>query len=178
VPVDAGDFSLIDRTVVEALKRLPERDRFLRGLRAWVGFRQLGVPYVRPERMFGRSTNNLWSNIRWARKGIFSFSYVPLELISLGALAVSLLAIAAILFQVVDRILRPDLPRGISTVIIVCLFLGSVQLLSLAFIAEYIGKIFEEVKQRPLFVVSKLINFEPGTQDAALHAEPRSTAQV
>jgi glycosyltransferase involved in cell wall biosynthesis len=178
VPVDAGDFSLIDRAVVEALKRLPERDRFLRGLRAWVGFRQVGVPYVRPERMFGRSTNNLWSNVRWARKGIFSFSYVPLELISLGALGVSLLAIAAICFQVIDRILRPDLPRGISTVIIVCLFLGAVQLLSLAFIAEYIGKIFEEVKQRPLFVVSKLINFEAGAEDATPHAEPRSSARV
>lgn len=173
VPVDAGDFSLMDRKVVEALKRLPERDRFLRGLRAWVGFRQVGVPYVRPERMFGRSTNNLLSNIRWAKKGIFSFSYVPLETISLGALGVSLLAVVAIVLQIIDRILRPDLPRGVSTVIVVCLFLGAVQLFSLAFIAEYIGKIFEEVKQRPLFVVSRLLNFDdaagaPSVQDDAL----------
>src|ERR1035438_888658 len=82
VPLDAGDFSLIDRKVMNALNQLPERDRFVRGLRAWVGFRQTGVPYVRPERMFGRSTNSLLANLRWAKKGIFSFSYVPVDLIA------------------------------------------------------------------------------------------------
>jgi polyisoprenyl-phosphate glycosyltransferase len=160
IPVDAGDFSLIDRTVMTVLNQLPERDRFVRGLRAWVGFRQTGVPYVRPERMFGRSTNNLVSNLRWARKGIFSFSYVPLELISLGALVVSLIAIVAIVGQIITRLLRPDIPQGISTLIVLCLFLGATNLLSLSFVAEYIGKVFEEVKQRPLYVVSKLLNFE------------------
>lgn len=158
VPVDAGDFSLLDRKVVSAMLQLPERDRFLRGLRAWVGYRQVGIPYVRPERMFGRSTNNLWLNFRWARKGIFSFTYLPLELISVVALFVSAISAFAILVQIVDRVLRPSLPRGISYIIIVCLFLGSTQLLGLAFIAEYIGKIFEEVKQRPLFIVSKTLN--------------------
>jgi dolichol-phosphate mannosyltransferase len=167
VPVDAGDFSLMDRKVVEAIKRLPERDRFLRGLRAWVGFKQEGVPYVRPERMFGRSTNNLLSNLRWAKKGLFSFSYIPLELISLGALLVSFLAVLAIMIQIVDRIRRPNLPPGISTVIIVCLFIGAVQLFSLAFIAEYIGKIFEEVKQRPHYIVSRVLNFESETKREA-----------
>ena len=160
VPVDAGDFSLIDRKVVNVLNQLPERDRFVRGLRAWVGFRQTGVPYVRPERMFGRSTNNLVSNLRWARKGIFAFSYVPLELISLGALVISLLAIAAILGQIAMRLIRPDIPQGISTIIVLCLFLGATNLLSLSFIAEYVGKMFEEVKQRPLYVVSRLLNFD------------------
>ncbi len=162
VPVDAGDFSLMDRKVVNVLNGLPERDRFLRGLRAWSGFRQVGIPYVRPERMFGVSTNNLWSNFRWARKGIFSFSYVPLEMISLGALIVSGLSVLATIFQVIDRILNPNLPHGVSTIIIVGLVLGSIQLLSLSFIAEYIGKIFEEVKRRPPYVVAKLVNIEPG----------------
>jgi dolichol-phosphate mannosyltransferase len=175
VPADAGDFSLLDRKVVEALKTLPERDRFVRGLRAWVGFQQQGVPYVRPERAFGKSTNSLISNIRWAKKGIFSFTYVPLELISLGALLVSFLAVAAIIFQIIDRIRRPELPPGISTVIVVCLFLGAVQLFSLAFIAEYIGKIFEEVKQRPTFIVSKLVNFEEGA--GARPMEGRGSAE-
>jgi dolichol-phosphate mannosyltransferase len=160
VPVDAGDFSLIDRKVVQVLNQLPERDRFVRGLRAWSGFKQIGVPYVRPERMFGVSTNNLWANFRWAKKGIFSFTYVPLEMISLGALIVSGLAVLAIIFQIIDRIRHPDLPHGVTTIIVVSLFLGSIQLLSLAFIAEYIGKIFEEVKQRPHFVVAKLLNFD------------------
>jgi glycosyltransferase involved in cell wall biosynthesis len=160
VPVDAGDFSLIDRKVMDVLEQLPERDRFVRGLRAWAGFKQTGVPYVRPERMFGRSTNNLLSNFRWAKKGIFSFSYIPLEFISMAALLVGLVAVVAAIVQIVGRILDPTIPQGVSTIIVVCLFLGAVQLFSLAFIAEYLAKIFEEVKQRPHFVVAKLLNFD------------------
>ena len=165
VPVDAGDFSLIDRRVMDILNALPERDRFVRGLRAWTGFRQTGVPYVRPERMFGRSTNNLLANLRWAKKGIFSFSYVPLEFISFGALAVSLLAVVAMIVQIVGKILHPEIPQGIATIIVLSLFLGSINLMSLAFIAEYIGKIFEEVKGRPTFIVTKLLNFEKPPDD-------------
>jgi polyisoprenyl-phosphate glycosyltransferase len=177
VPVDAGDFSLIDRKVMTVLNGLPERDRFVRGLRAWSGFKQIGVPYVRPQRMFGRSTNNLLTNFRWAKKGIFSFSYVPLEMIALGALVVSLIAVVAALAQIVSRILHPEIPHGIATIIVISLFLGAINLLSLAFIAEYVGKIFEEVKRRPQFVVTKLVNFDvpsacpkcsgPGSEDQA-----------
>ncbi len=161
VPVDAGDFSLIDRKVMNVLNALPERDRFVRGLRAWSGFKQTGVPYVRPERMFGRSTNNMLANFRWAKKGIFSFSYIPLEMIALGALCVSLIAALAAFAQIISRILHPELPQGISLIIVISLFLGAINLLSLAFIAEYIAKIFEEVKQRPQFIVTKLVNFDP-----------------
>ena len=160
VPLDAGDFSLIDRKVMRALNQLPERDRFVRGLRAWVGFRQTGVPYVRPERMFGRSTNSLLANLRWAKKGIFSFSYVPLEMISFGALFVSFLAVLGAIAQIVGRILHPEIPQGFATVIVTNLFLGAINLLSIAFIAEYIGKMFDEVKQRPQFIVAKLLNFD------------------
>ena len=160
VPVDAGDFSLIDRKVMNAMDQLPERDRFMRGLRAWAGFRQTGVPYLRPERMFGRSTNNLLSNFRWAKKGLFSFSYIPLEFISMAALIVSAGAVIAVVVQIVERIIDPKIPQGISTIIVVCLFLGAVQLFSLSFLAEYMAKIFEEVKGRPLFVVAKTLNFD------------------
>ena len=177
VPLDAGDFSLIDRSVVQVLNKLPERDRFLRGLRAWVGFKQTGVPYVRPERMFGRSTNNLWSNIRWARKGIFSFSYVPLELISVGALVVSFLSLLAAIAQIIARIFWPNVPQGVPTIIVVCLFLASIQLLSIAFLAEYVGKIFEEVKQRSQFVVTKLLNFEANTSVYPGIAEPQPSRE-
>ena len=167
VPVDAGDFSLIDRKVMNVLNSLPERDRFVRGLRAWSGFKQTGVPYVRPERMFGRSTNNMLANFRWAKKGIFSFSYIPLEMIALGALIVSFIAVLAAFAQIISRILHPEIPQGIATIIVISLFLGAINLLSLAFIAEYIAKIFEEVKQRPQFVVTKLVNFEtPAAPDA------------
>ena len=82
MPLDAGDFSMMDKKVVEQLVKLPETDQFLRGLRAWVGFKQIGVPYTRPERMFGVTTNNWRKNLAWARKAIFSFSYVPLKLLT------------------------------------------------------------------------------------------------
>ena len=165
VPVDAGDFSLMDRKVITALQKFPERDRFLRGMRAWIGFKQVGINYRRPERLFGRSTNNFWSNLRWARRGIFSFSYVPLEMISAAALLVSLLLAVMIVLSIVGRIIHPELPRGVSTIIVVCLFIGSIQLFSVAFMAEYIGKIFEEVKSRPHYIVTKTLNLEDGSKE-------------
>ncbi len=157
MPLDAGDFSLIDRKVVEALKLFPERDRFLRGLRAWVGFKQVGIPYTRPERMFGKTTNNLLRNFHWATKGIFSFSYIPLQLMTVLSLLVFFLALGAIILQIILRLILPYTPPGISIVLIAVLFLGSVQLLGLSILGEYIGKIFEEVKQRPKYIVKSII---------------------
>lgn len=158
VPLDAGDFSLMDRRVVEALSKMPETDRFIRGMRAWVGYKQIGVPYTRPERMFGASSNNLIGNIRWARKGIFSFSYVPLELISYLAFFVVALSGVGIIFYLVSYFLFPNAPKGITTIIVLVLFLGGIQLLSLSIIAEYIGKIFEEIKRRPKYIVKEILN--------------------
>ncbi len=158
IPLDAGDFSLMDRRVVDILNLMPERDRFIRGLRAWVGFRQIGVSYERPERMFGKSTNNWHRNFGWARKGIFSFSYVPLEFIIYVALFVVVFAFIGIVFQIIMRLLHPETPPGISTVIILILFLGGIQLLTISILGEYIGKIFEEVKQRPMFIVKNILN--------------------
>jgi glycosyltransferase involved in cell wall biosynthesis len=158
IPRDAGDFSLIDRRVVEALLQMPERDRFLRGLRAWVGFQQTGVPYVRPERMFGRTTNNLLKNIAWARKGIFSFSYLPLEWISYLAFSVTTLSALAIAYYLGRWVVLRDAPRGFTTLLLSVLFLGSVQLLCLSIIGDYLGRVFEEVKQRPLYLVKSVFN--------------------
>lgn len=156
IPLDAGDFSLIDRKVVEVLKKMPERDRFLRGLRAWTGFRQTGVPYLRPEREFGKTTNNFLKNFNWATKGIFSFSYIPLELMTLLSLATFCLGVLGIVFQVIMKIVKPNIPSGIPTILIVVLFLGSVQLLCISILGQYIGKIFEEVKARPRYVVKSI----------------------
>lgn len=156
IPLDAGDFSLIDRRVVEVLKQFPERDRFLRGLRAWVGFKQTGIPYIRPERMFGKTTNNLLKNFEWATKGIFSFSYVPLEIMTLLSLLTFFLSLLAIVIQIVLRLIFPDTPRGATTVLIAILFIGAIQLLGISVLGQYIGKIFEEVKQRPKFVVKSI----------------------
>ncbi|MFZ2639855.1 MAG: glycosyltransferase family 2 protein [Verrucomicrobiia bacterium] len=159
MPLDAGDFSLIDRRVVEALNALPENNRFMRGLRAWVGFKQTGVPYVRPERVFGRTTNSLLKNIGWARKGILSFSYAPLDLITVFALITVALALLGIVFQVVSRIFMPDaVPKGVTTLIVLILFLGGIQLLCLSIIGSYLAHIYDEVKRRPSFIVDRILN--------------------
>ncbi len=159
IPVDAGDFSLLDRKVVVALNSLPENNRFLRGLRAWVGFRQTGVPYVRPDRVFGRTTNSFLRNVQWARQAILSFSYAPLELITWLGLITVVASFLAILFQVTFRILDPSsVPSGFTTVITVILFLGGVQLICLSIIGSYLGHIYDEVKHRPPYIVESVLN--------------------
>ena len=158
VPLDAGEFSVMSRRVVDSMLLMPERDRFLRGLRSWVGFRQTGVPYVRPARFAGESTNSFLDNVRWAKRGIFSFSYLPLELISLMALMVTFLAVAAIVIYFILYFVIPNAPRGYLTMLVFILLLGAVQLFSLSIMAEYLGRIFEEVKQRPQFIVRSIAN--------------------
>ena len=152
VPLDAGDFSLIDRRVADALAAMPERDRFLRGLRAWVGFKQIGIPYTRQARFSGESTNSLWDNIRWAKKGIFSLSFKPLEWISYVAATMVLISAVAIVLYL-NFYFRYGAPPGFVTLLIVVLFLGGIQLLCFSVIAEYLACIFQEVKQRPRFIV-------------------------
>lgn len=160
VPRDAGEFSLMDRVVVDHMNALPERDRFLRGLRAWVGYKSCGVPYVRPERYDGRksvSTRGLLSAFRWARKAIFSFSYKPLEWVTYAAVSTALLAVFGIVAYV-GFFFFTDAPRGLSTVFILILFFAAVQLSMLAIMGEYIGRIFEEVKGRPRYITRDIVN--------------------
>jgi len=162
VPLDAGDFALIDRRVVNALNALPESNRFVRGLRAWVGFAQTGVPYHRPERMFGRSTNSLLRNFGWARKAILSFSYVPLDVISIFAFVMVVVSAIAIVAQILVRLLAPSVvPMGFTTLIVLMLFLGAIQLLSLSIIGSYLMHIYDEVKRRPPFIVESVWNPPP-----------------
>ena len=159
VPLDAGDFGLIDRRVVDVLNDLPERHRFIRGLRAWAGFRQVGVPYERPERMFGRSTNNLRKNFGWARRAIISFSYAPLDLITgIGLITVGLAFLMGIVALIL-KIIFPDVANpGITTLLLAILFLGGVQLLSISIIGSYLAHIYEEVKGRPTYVIAEVLN--------------------
>lgn len=157
VPLDAGDFSLLDRVVVEHILALPEKEQFLRGLRAWVGFRQTGVHFFRPERMFGVSTNNWRKNIWWAKKGIFSFSFVPLEVLSYAGLALTLLSFAALIFQVIAKFVVPGIPHGMTTVIVLILFFGGLNLLGLSILGEYLGKILEETKARPKYIRRSIV---------------------
>jgi len=158
MPLDSGDFSLMSRRVVNSVLEMPERDRFLRGLRSWVGFRQTGVAYERAERFAGESTNSFLDNIRWAKRGIFSFSYKPLELISGLASIVTVLAGIAIVLAIARYISNPDAPAGFMTLLVAILFLGAVQLFSISIVAEYLGRVFEEVKQRPRYIVRGILN--------------------
>ena len=159
IPHDAGDFSLMDRRVVASVLRFPERDLFLRGVRAFVGYKQTGVDYVRPERMFGRTTNNLARNIAWAKKGILSFSDVPLSMLSFFGTVLLGLSLLLALLQITLRLLFPQLsPRGATTELLLILFFGSINLFALGLIGEYIAKIFEEVKRRPHFIRRSIIS--------------------
>ena len=152
MPLDAGDFALMDRRVVDELLRIPETDQFLRGLRAWVGFKQTGVDYRRPERAFGRSTHSRLKNLWWARKAIFSFSFAPVEVLSYLSFTMTVLSFVAVVYQFVASQLRPDVPRGIATIVAVVVFFGSLNLLAIALVGEYLIRTFEEVKRRPKFI--------------------------
>lgn len=160
VPLDAGDFSLMDRVVVDNLNQLPEKDRFLRGLRAWVGFKQTGISYVRPERFWGSgvSTNSFRKGLQWARKAIFSFSYAPLEWVFYAAMLSVFISLFGILFYFILYLLIPNAPRGFMTILLAVLFLGSIQMVVLSLLSEYIRRIFEEVKNRPEAIVKEIIN--------------------
>lgn len=158
IPLNAGDFSLIDRRVVGWMLKCTERDLFMRGIRAYVGFNQVGVDYVRPERMFGTSTNNFIKNLDWAKKGIFSFSNTPLTMLTtIGVVLLGfsfLLSIAVLLL----RVFFPDLaPRGVTTLLLTILAFGSLNLFAVGLVGEYVAKIMAEVKGRPRLIRSALI---------------------
>ena len=152
IPLDAGDFALMDRRVVDELLALPETDQFLRGLRAWVGFKQVGVDYVRPQRAFGRSTHGWLKNVWWARKGIFSFTFLPLEWLGYAGGTLTLLSFLAVVYQLVDVYRRPGVGHGLALIIVLIAFFGSLNLLAVALVGEYLIKIFEETKRRPKFI--------------------------
>jgi dolichol-phosphate mannosyltransferase len=158
VPTDAGDFSLMDRRVVDHLLEFPERDPFLRALRAYVGGKQIGVDYVRPERMFGTSTNNLARNLGWATKGILAVSKVPLSLLSTAGVGFFALSMLALLAQAVYKMVDPNsAPHGITILITLVVFLGSLNLLAISIVGAYVGTILEEAKRRPRFMRDSII---------------------
>ena len=164
VPLDAGDFSLMDRRVVGWLLNCPERDLFLRGLRAYVGFKQTGVDYVRPERMFGVTTNSFVKNLDWAKKGIFSFSNTPLTMLTaVGVIALALSTLTAIVVSAL-RLFVPDIaPRGITTLLIAILMFGSFNIFAIGLVGEYVAKIMAEVKRRPRLIRAALIRHGTST---------------
>lgn len=160
IPEDTGDFRLMSRRVVEVLKAMPERQRFLRGMVAWVGYRQTAVLYDRPERFAGETKYPLGKMLRYALDGLLSFSAKPLQLsIALGLLSAGL-ALLGILYALVMRLFTSVWVEGWTALMIAVLFLGGVQLVCLGIIGEYIGRIYREVQRRPLYVVRDRIGFD------------------
>jgi dolichol-phosphate mannosyltransferase len=155
IPLDSGDFCLMDRRVVDVLRHLPERMRFIRGLRSFVGFRQVGLPYERAAREAGSSKYSLRALIGLAIDGLVSFSSYPLRLVTRLGLATISLAFVLLAWVLFDAWFSQTGPRGWASTIVVVLFMASVQLFSLGIIGEYIRLIFLEVKQRPTYIVAK-----------------------
>ncbi|RVU16146.1 glycosyltransferase family 2 protein [Methylobacterium oryzihabitans] len=154
LPEGAGDFRLIDRKGVEVLRSLPERARFSKGLYSWIGFRSVGVPYTVEERAHGSSKWSFRKLFRFAFDGMTSFSTVPLRVWTYVGGAVATLALAMAVYFIAETLLRgPDVP-GYASLIVSVMFFSGVQLMSLGIIGEYIGRIFAEVKRRPLYVVA------------------------
>lgn len=158
IPLDAGDFSLIDKHVAQWILKCPERDLFMRGLRAYVGFKQTGIDYVRPERMFGVTTNSFIKNLDWAKKGIFSFSNTPLSILTaIGVCTLALSTLGAIIVAAL-RVFYPDIaPKGVTTLLIAILMFGSFNIFAVGLVGEYVAKIMAEVKGRPRLIRTALI---------------------
>lgn len=157
IPLDSGDFCIMDRRVVDMLTAMPERNRFVRGIRSWVGLRQTGLAYERHARHAGQPKYTLTRLIRLALDGIISFSYMPLKFIMMVGLAISLLSIFIAIFYTIKKLTVGLSPPGFATLTVAIFFLSGIQLITLGVMGEYVGRIFEEVKQRPLYVVRRVV---------------------
>jgi len=167
IPLDVGDFRLLDRRVVDVLLSMPERDRFLRGMVSWIGFHQVAVMYRRAERRAGESKYPLFKMLQFAADGVLSFSLTPLRLaLWVGFLSIGM-AFAGILYALIIRLYTNDWVRGWTSIFTAVLFIGGAQLVTLGIIGEYIGRIYAEVKRRPLYVIEERLGFgEPANEQA------------
>ena len=155
IPEDTGDFRLLSRRAVEALKQLREQHRFMKGLFAWIGYPQIAVPYRRDPRFAGTTKWNYWRLWNFALEGITSFSIAPLKLATYAGLLTALGAFAYAVFVIYKTIAFGEPVRGYPSLMVVVLFLGGVQLMSLGVIGEYVGRMFNETKRRPLYLVNR-----------------------
>jgi dolichol-phosphate mannosyltransferase len=155
IPMDTGDFRLLDRQVVKVMNRMRERHRFLRGMSAWVGFRQVGVPYRRAARFSGETKYPLKKMLKFASDAITSFSYFPLQMAMYLGFVCALISIVLVPVVAVIRAIYPQAFFGQASTLIAVLFLGGVQLISLGILGEYIGRLYDEAKGRPLYIVSQ-----------------------
>jgi dolichol-phosphate mannosyltransferase len=159
IPLDAGDFRLMDRRVVLTMRRLREQHRFMRGLSSWVGFRQIGIEYSRAERFAGETHYPLRKMVRLAISAITSFSHVPLQLATYVGFVLASVSLAGIILTIILRLSGSSFFLGQATTLVSVLFLGGVQLIFLGILGEYLGRIYDEVKNRPLYIVSRAYGF-------------------
>jgi glycosyltransferase involved in cell wall biosynthesis len=160
IPMDVGDFRLMDRKVVDAFLRMRENHRFVRGMITWVGFRQIGIPYDRAERQFGESHYPLKKMIRFAIDGVTGFSTIPLQLATYLGVLSAVIALLIALWTIYVKFFAHEAIQGWTSVMLAVLFLGGAQLLALGIFGEYLGRTYEEVKDRPLYLVGKAVGFE------------------
>jgi polyisoprenyl-phosphate glycosyltransferase len=156
IPIDSGDFCVMDRKVVSALNDLPERTRFVRGLRTFVGFKQIGIEYERDARAAGRPKYTFRALMRLAIDGLVSFSTYPLRLSVYAGFVTAFLALLLTLWVLFDAVSQRSAPRGWASTLVIVIFMGSIQLISVGIIGEYISRIFVEAKQRPSFVIARI----------------------
>ena len=160
IPLDTGDFRLMDRKVVQAIKLMPEKTRFMKGIFSWVGFRQTAVYFNRNPRSGSKSNWNLISLWNFAVDGITSFSKVPLQILSsLGAL-ISTLAIIYASYLILRTVISGIVVPGYASIIVTVLFLGGLQLVALGVLGEYLGRVFEEVKNRPIYLIRSKLTYQ------------------
>jgi dolichol-phosphate mannosyltransferase len=160
IPLDAGDFSLMDRTVIDLLNKFPERARYLRGLRAWVGYKQIGIPVERSARFSGNPKYSFKMLVQLAMSGLFSFSMAPLRFASSLGIMVSFLSFIGIIIVFYMKLFTNLSLPGFAAVASILFFLGGVQLLTIGILGEYVGRIFDEVRARPLFIISETAGIE------------------
>jgi glycosyltransferase involved in cell wall biosynthesis len=160
IPESAGDFRLMDRQVVEALNRLPERNRFMKGLFAWVGFRQIGVPYARPERAAGATSMGYLRLWRFALDGITSFSTAPLRVWTVLGLVAAVFAVIAAIALIVRTLIVGRESPGYASLMVVLLFSFATQMIAFGVLGEYVGRLYQEAKGRPIYVVRARIGFD------------------
>jgi polyisoprenyl-phosphate glycosyltransferase len=157
LPIDAGDFGLVSRRVVDQLRSMPEHHRYLRGMRSWVGFRQVGIAVERSERFAGESKYGALTYLRLASDAIFSFSTIPIRAAALIGFVSVILSGLFTLYAIVEKLVLHHSPRGFTAQLLVTTFLSGTLLLFLGIIGEYVGRIYEEVKGRPVYVVQRVI---------------------
>jgi glycosyltransferase involved in cell wall biosynthesis len=170
IPLDSGDFRLLDRRAVNAILAMPERHRLLRGMSSWIGFRQFGLKYAREARFAGTTKYPVRKMVNLALDGIFSFSTVPLRFVTILGVVTAVMAAAGILYSLVVRIFTPHWVAGWATLILAVLFTGGVEMFCFGILGEYIGRIYTEIKQRPLFVVRETL--ERSSQAEELRKQP------